>query len=153
MRKTLALDANLLVLLVVGFADRRFIARHKRLYPVYREEHFDLLLDLIARDPALATTTHALTEASNLSRQCRDPMRSEITRTLGVLIERAEELAVPAVSAVSDPHFPRLGLTDCIFTLLDPSRFRVLSADLALILALQARGFEVTNFHHVIFGE
>ena len=127
MRKTLALDANVLVLLTVGLCDVKFIARHKRLHPVYREKHFDLLLDVIAHAPALATTTHALTEASNLSRQCGDPMRSEITRTLGLLIKRAEELTLPAVRAAADPHFPRLGLTDWIFTLLDPRRFRVLS--------------------------
>jgi hypothetical protein len=152
LRKTLALDANLLVLLTVGLCDVRFIARHRRLHPDYRKEHFDVLLALIRRAPALATTTHALTEASNLSRQCGEPMRSQITRALGALVSRAEELTIPAIRAVSDMHFPRLGLTDCAFTLLDQSLFHVLSVDLELILALQAKGFDVTNFHHVIHG-
>ena len=80
-------------------------------------------------------------------------MRSRITGALGAIVSRAEELTIPAIHAASDRNFPRLGLTDCIFTLLDPGRFHVLSADLDLILALQAKGFEVTNFQQLVFGE
>jgi hypothetical protein len=69
-RKTLVLDTNLLVLLAVGLTDPAFIARHRRLYPTYRKEHFDRLRDFVERAPALATTTHVLTEASNLLRHC-----------------------------------------------------------------------------------
>lgn len=151
-KKTLALDANLIVLLAVGLADPTYIRRHKRLYPTFRAEHFELLLDIVKRAPALATTTHALTEASNLLRQCADPMRSEVMAALGALIERSDELT-PTARAVSRlPEFRRLGLTDAAFTQLDPKLCTVLSADLDLILALQAKGFDVVNFHHLIFG-
>jgi hypothetical protein len=150
-RKTLALDANLLVLLTVGLADVKYIARHKRLHPIYRIEHLDRLLDLIARAPALATTTHALTEASNLLRQCAEPMRSEIMVALGRLIRASGELTPEASRASESPEFIRLGLTDAAFALLDPERYRVLSADLDLVVALEKRGFEVVNFHTLLF--
>ena len=151
MQKILALDANLLVLLTVGYADIKYIARHKRLYPTYRKEHFDLLLETIRRAPALATTTHALTEASNLLRQCAEPMRSEIMSALAALIRTSDELTPAASRASAAPEFMRLGLTDAAFILLDTERYRVLSADLDLIVALQRRGFEAVNFHALLF--
>jgi len=157
--KTLALDANVLVLLTVGLADVRYIARHKNLYiarhknlhPTYRVEHFDLLLDEVKRAPGLATTTHVLTETSNLLRQCKEPMRSEIMAALADFIGEGEELTPEATRASAAPEFLRLGLTDAAFTLLDPARYCVLSADLDLIVALQTRGFEVVNFHALLF--
>ena len=79
-------------------------------------------------------------------------MQSEVTNTLGKLVSRVEELSVPAINAVAIPEFLRLGLTDSAFVLLDPSKYRILSADIDLILALQARGFEVTNFQQLLFG-
>jgi hypothetical protein len=151
LRKTLVLDANLLVLLTVGLADVGFIARHRRLHPTYREEHWDRLMDLIKRAPALATTTHALTEASNLSRQCAEPMRSDITAALGRLIRTSDELTTTALRASAAPEFVRLGLTDAAFTLLDRERYRVLSVDLDLIVALQRRDFEAANFQTLLF--
>ncbi len=151
MAKTLALDANVLVLLTVGLANPKFIARHKRTHPTYRQEHFELLLDEVTRAQTLATTSHALTEASNLLRQCAQPMRSEIMATLAGLIQTSEELAPTAARASAAPEFLRLGLTDAAFTLIDSSRYRVLSADLDLIVALEMQGFEVLNFHALLF--
>lgn len=151
MRKTLLVDANLLVLLTVGYADTKYIRRHKRLYPTYREEHFELLLDLLARASALATTTHALTEASNLLRQCAEPMRSDVMLALRILIGRLGEFAPEARQASALPEFVRLGLTDAAFATHEPGEFRLISADLDLIVALQNRGMEVVNFHHLLF--
>ena len=146
MRKIVALDANLLVLLAVGAADVNFIARHKRLHPVYRQEHYDGLAALIARAPSLGTTTHALTEASNLARQCHEPMRSQVMAALAVIIRASEELTPAAAAASMTPEFFRLGLTDSVFTLLDPERYLVLSADYALVDALARRGFDAVCF-------
>ena len=151
MPKTLAIDANLLVLLTVGLTDVAYIARHKRLYPTYREQHFDLLLEFLERAPVVVTTTHALTEASNLLRQCADPMRSEIMEKLAALIGSTGELTPDAIRASAAPEFIRLGLTDAAFTILDPEVYIVLSADLDLIVALQYRGFEAVNFQTLLF--
>ncbi len=151
MRKTLVLDANLLVLLTVGLADARFIARHKRLNPNYRKEHLDDLLEIIKRWPELATTTHALTEASNLLRQCADPMRSQIMIELARLIKSSGELTPEASQAADAPEFIRLGLTDAAFTLLDPERYVIATVDLDLIVALEVRGFEVVNFNTFLY--
>ena len=121
------------------------------MYPTYRVEHFELLLDVVTDASALATTTHALTEASNLLRQCADPMKTEIMVALADLIGRCDELAPKARSVSALPEFLRLGLTDAAFATLRPDEFRVISADIDLIVALQNRNVEVVNVQHLLF--
>ena len=102
----------------------------------------------ISRQRKLATVRE---HASNLLRQCGEPMRGEIMAAFGALIESGDELTPSARHVVAVPEFRRLGLTDAAFTQLDSRLYTVLSADLDLILALQTKGFEVVNFHHLIF--
>jgi len=151
MVRTLVLDANVLVLLTVGLANPKYIARHKRLHPTYCVRHFDLLLDLVRQAPAAATTTHALTEASNLIRQCAEPMRSDVMLVLQELIQTCDELTPSARQASELPEFFRLGLTDAAFISLDPEKHTFLSADLDLVIALQNRGVDAINFFHLAF--
>jgi hypothetical protein len=65
MRKTIALDANLLVLLVVGLAEPRYIPLHKRL-KAFTVDDFKLLTKMIAASAGMAVAPNALSEASNL---------------------------------------------------------------------------------------
>jgi hypothetical protein len=60
--KVLALDANLLLLLIVGLTDQRYLARHKRLRS-YTASDYDLLLKFIAQFDDLVVTPNALSEA------------------------------------------------------------------------------------------
>jgi hypothetical protein len=149
-RKTVALDAHILMLLAVGSVNVSYIAKHKRLQD-YRAEHFEILRELVGQAPAVASTTHALTEASNLLRQCRDPMHSEIMIALAGIVDVIEELTPAASEVCAAPEYLRLGPTDAAITLLDPKRYGVISADLDLVVALQMRGFEVMNFHTALF--
>jgi hypothetical protein len=149
--KTLALDAHILMLLAVGVVDVSYISRHKRLHPVYAPIHFHVLQDVLAQSRAVATTTHALTEASNLLRQCREPMRSEIMVALAGIIATIEELTPAASDVCLSPEFIRLGLTDAAFGRLDPARHEIISADRDLVAALQTQGFQVINFHDLLF--
>ena len=151
MRKTLALDANMLMLLAVGVVDVSYISRHKRLHPTYGPPHFYVLQHLLGQARAVATTTHALTEASNLLRQCRDPMRSEIMVALAGIIGTIQELTPAASDVCLSPEVIRLGLTDAAFGQLDAAQHEVISADRDLIVALLTRGFEVINFHDLLF--
>ena len=60
-------DANLLVLLVVGNVDQDLIAKHGRLEE-YTAEDYETLLDLLSqtRQSQIYVTPNTLTEASNL---------------------------------------------------------------------------------------
>ena len=145
MTKAVAIDTNLLVLFIVGMTEPKYIARHKRLHPVYSVRQFDLVREILVRASLVLCTSHVLTEASNLLRQTGDPMRSEIMATYRRFVRRCEERAIPARLAVETPEFLRLGLTDAALLSLDPTAVHLLTVDHDLHIASSRRGFEVTN--------
>lgn len=71
--KAFVLDANLLVLLVVGLASPEHIAIHKRLGE-YSKVDFDLLTQLLADASRIVVTPNTLTEAVNLSAHIDEPV-------------------------------------------------------------------------------
>lgn len=60
------IDANLLVLYVVGRASRDYIEKRKRLSE-YVAEDYDTLLEVMSRADEVVVTPHILAEASNLA--------------------------------------------------------------------------------------
>ena len=68
----IVIDANLLVLLVVGAVDRRLVGKHRRVKN-FAMEDYDLLLDLLQETPhPVVVTPNTLTEASNLLEDRQD---------------------------------------------------------------------------------
>lgn len=98
------LDANLLVLLVVGSQSRNLISRHRRLQH-YSAEDYDILLELLQGADQLFVTPNTLTEASNLIRQHGEPERSFLMRRLQYLIHGSREIVVASVDASSSDKF------------------------------------------------
>ena len=155
------IDANLLVLLIVGLTDENLIAKHARLKR-FRTVDYYRLLEVVgvphaarARDGAeeagmILLTTHALTEASNLLGQHKEPERSRLFGTLRRLIEQREEVEVSSKLAVRSPVFTRLGLTDgALFEVASASR-PLLTVDLGLYLAIAGRDQRAAiNFTHL----
>jgi GntR family transcriptional regulator / MocR family aminotransferase len=81
-RGSLILDTNLLLLLVVGLTDPRYVSAHKRLK--FQRQDFQRLQEWIDAATAVILTPNILTETSNLARQwgtappailVRDPSR------------------------------------------------------------------------------
>ena len=99
------LDANLLVLLVVGSVDRELIAKHRRLRR-FAVEDYERLLGLIARVERVFVTPNTLTETSNLLAQHRDPERSRFFDRLRFIIQESEEVVVAQRSGSFQPCIP-----------------------------------------------
>jgi hypothetical protein len=110
MATSVAIDAGLLVLLVVGSTDRRLISRHKN--ASYDEDGFDLLVEKLEEYSQVVLTPNTLTEASNLLRQIGDPYRSQVTLSLGRLIQGHDERYIVSKDASAEKTFNRFGLTD-----------------------------------------
>jgi hypothetical protein len=104
-------DTSLLVLLVVGNTDRTLIKRHKNVF--YDEDGFDLLVEKLEEYSQVVSTPNALTEASNLLRQIRDPDRSRVTLVLGALIHGHHERYVVSKEVLVEETFRRLGPYRC----------------------------------------
>jgi len=150
-RKSVLIDTQLLVLLIVGLTNPGFIRRHKRVAPVYNEMHFNVLKGMLAQASKLVCTAHVLTETSNLLRQVADPMRSEIMATFKRFIDSADEQRVQSARAAGQPSFVRLGLTDAAILSLDPAEVQVLTVDHDLHIASLEKGFDARNLTALLF--
>ena len=143
------LDANLFVLLVVGSVGRDLIEKHRRLRG-YTAEDYDILIDLINRVERVYVTPNTLTETSNLLAQHRDPERTRFFDTLRFIIHESEEIVIASAEASSNSAFNRLGLTDAALLEAVTPDTPLVTVDLKLYLAANARGQEVAlNFTHL----
>ncbi len=105
------IDANLLVLLVVGSVGRDLITKHRRLED-YTGDDYDVLIHLLGQFDRTFVTPNTLTEASNLLGQHGEPERSLFLQGLESLIHQSEEIVIASMDASSSNSFTRLGLTD-----------------------------------------
>ena len=140
-------DANLLTLLTAGSVDRSLIARHKRLDD-YTADDYETLLIIINEVEQVFVTPNALTEASNLLRQRREPERSLLMAALRFLIAESAEVVVASGQAAANPSFQTLGLTDAALLEAASAEAPLLTADLGLYLAAIAKDESgAVNFH------
>ena len=143
------IDANLLVLLVVGTTDRGLIPKHRRLRR-FTEDDYDLLVDLIIGDGPALVTPNTLTEASNLLAQHRNPERSRLFDVLRLFIEDTKEVVVASVDAAGNNSFNQLGLTDAALLEVVTTDTPLITVDVKLYLAALAKGPDAAvNFTHL----
>jgi len=90
-------------------------------------------------------TPNVLTEVSNLLGH-KDEV---LLAWLGSRIAAFDEHYVTSREAVEAAEFSRLGLTDAAILSCATQDLTVLTDDIHLYLALERRGVEVINFHHL----
>ena len=143
------IDANLLVLLVVGSVDRELISKHRRLRQ-FTAGDYDRLLGVIDRVDRVFVTPNTLTETSNLLGYHNDPERSRLFDRLRLLVENSEEIVVASVRASRNEAFSRLGLTDAALLEVVSEKAPLLTVDLDLYLAASVNAPNtVVNFTHL----
>lgn len=143
------LDANLLVLLVVGLTSRSYIVRHKRL-AAYSANDFDLLVKLIGSPSRIVVTPNTVTETSNLTAQITEPARTQIMAVMGRLLQKTEEVYIESRIAATHKSFSRLGVTDSVLLNVMAEDRTLLTVDLDLYIAATRRGLKAVNFNHHI---
>lgn len=148
-RASLLLDANILLLLVVGRIDQRLIDRYKRTANRFVAADYLLLVRFAGRFNRIYTTPHILTEVSNLLTGFHDPYRREAREVLGRLIEELIEVLPEARDIVQSPEYAHLGLTDTAIITVVKTDIVVLTDDVALMNALYAIHYPVINFNHL----
>ena len=142
------IDANLLVLLVVGSVGRDLIAKHRRLRE-YSVEDYETLLDLLGQVEQVFVTPNTLTETSNLLAQHGEPERSRLFDRLRFIIQESEEVVVASEVASSNSAFGRLGLTDAALLEVVTAETPLVTVDLDLYLEALRRGQDTAlNFTH-----
>lgn len=146
---TIIVDANLLLLWIVGLASPDYIRKHKRLQ-AYTDEDFLILVNILSRARKIILTPNTLTETSNLAGYIAEPARTEIFYIFSALIKAAEteERFIESAAAAARPEFVRLGLTDSALLQLAGDSHTLLTADVDLYLAALHRGLNAENFNH-----
>ena len=146
--KSVLVDTNLLVLLLVGRVNRRRIAEFKRTQD-FTIEDFDLLKRLIASFGKLIATPHVLSQVSDLGKL---PGKEgiEIRQKMKALVEeKFEEVYDPSRALVGDPAFEPLGLADAAIATVCSCGILVLTTDFNLHRELERRNADALNFNHV----
>ena len=143
------IDANLLVLLVVGRVGEEFITKHSRLQQFVVED-YRILRNLLDRVEQAFVTPNTLTETSNLLAQHGEPERSRFFDQLRFTIEYSREIQVISEVASQNKEFRRLGLTDAALLEVATVETPLLTVDLDLYLAALAKDQDTAvNFRHI----
>ena len=139
------IDANLLVLLVVGSVDRRQVGAHRRARR-FAPEDYERLLGMIGALERVLVTPNTLTEASNLLKSRSD---SRFLDRLRLVIDRSEEVVVASAEAARNAEFPRLGLTDAALLEAVSEERPLITTDLDLYSTALSKGENASfNFTH-----
>jgi hypothetical protein len=146
--RSIVVDANLLVLLVVGLVDRELIKTHKRTRS-FAPEDFDLLTETLSKFDEIVVTPNVMTEASNLASQTSEPALTAIREKFASLAKIHKEIYQESSVSVRHSDFVRLGLTDCGLLDLVGKSLPLLTTDLDLYLAASRTNHEATNFNHL----
>lgn len=149
MRKIVVIDTNLLLLLIVGKTDRRYIKAHKKTKS-FDLDDFDLLLRILSKYKSIVVTPNVLTETSNLASFISDDAAKQaIFRTLAAFISQHDEKYVVSKDAGHRQEFRRLGLSDSALLEVNKTGVVMLTADRALHVAAQTAGYKAYNFNHI----
>lgn len=140
-------DANLLVLLIVGNVRRSLIKRHRRLKS-YTVADYDLLLSQFGPETKIYVTPNTLTETSNLLPFGSDDLSYLLFAELRSMIEDSEEIVVLSKAASRVPEFRWLGLTDAVMVEIASSDIPLITSDLMLWSAIAGRDpYAAINFN------
>ena len=146
--KGVLVDANLLVLFLVGLINKRRIPEFKRTQN-FTIEDFDLLERLIAWFGKLVATPHVLSQVSDLT-DLRGTERGQIRELFKLLVEgQIEETYDRSSLLVAHPTFKEHGLTDASVATISSRGILVLTADVNLQRELQRRNADALDFNHV----
>lgn len=141
----LAIDSNILVLLVVGMAGRTWIAPHKRL-DRYSTRDFDDVVHFVLQARSVVLLPHVLAETSNLATSdVGEISRGRILGVLANLIAKFGEHVVPSRTAIQENGYRWLGLTDAALLVAATAGATILSDDRNLQIAARRANLRVVT--------
>lgn len=147
-RKGILVDANLLVVLLVGKLGPAHL-KNCRATKSFKPDELSLLEQFVVQFDTLVTTPHILTEVSNLAGSLPDGLLGQFRAMFRGVVKSLSEQSRPAMEIARDEQFIRFGLTDTAITMIAPGRYLVLTVDLPLCGLLQRRNVDVINFNNI----
>lgn len=146
--KSVLIDANLLVLLLLGAANPSLVGRHKKLKR-YVPEQFHQLRELVGCIPRHVSTPHVLAETSNLINAGQREPAPNVTKFFAEYCMKVDELIFDASKAAVSPLLFQLGLTDTvILERVVPDGVVIVTDDYELSGRVQSLGGNALNIWH-----
>jgi len=141
-------DANLLLLYVVGAYDPNWIERFKHT-GAFTEDDFELLDRLLGQFQTIATTPPVLTEVSNFLGHLPKGPRRDCTELFRRLIPELDETHRASEELCEHRYFRQFRLTDTGIAEISEDTYLVVTDDLPLYHALANDEQAVINFNHL----
>jgi hypothetical protein len=145
----IAVDSNLLLLLVVGNWNVRFIATHKRLSG-FNVEDFYLVRDFVASFQSVVTTPHVLAEVSNLAGMATGYAKESIYNQFANVILTLDEKHITSASVSALSEFSIFGLTDAVLCTVC-STMPLLTEDRKLASHMRRKGLNALTLDNLKF--
>ena len=139
MLRGLFIDANLLILLIVGRVGTELIGEHRRLRG-FTTADYERLVEFASRYEAICVMPNTLSETSNLLTSHLRMHRHRFLDTLRIMIEQSREIVVASAAAASNEHYLNLGLTDAALLQAASLETPLLTADVKLFTVATADG-------------
>jgi len=146
--RSVLIDTNIFLLLLVGSTDRAAVARFKRTKK-YVPEDFDLAVRFVERFSHIATTSSILTETSNLAAELGSPLLDDVYEKFIEWVNVLEEKYLPGRDIVTDSAFLKFGFTDAGISALRHADYVVLTDDFRLSQYLMSEGVPAINFNNM----
>ena len=148
-RQGIMIDTNLLLMLVIGDTDESVIRTFKRTQR-FSPDDYHVLQNVITRFDQQITTSHILTEVSNLAGQLTGDLRQAVYISFQTQINTMNEVSVDAKHIVDTSMFSQFGITDTAIYLASKDRFLVITTDSPLYGYLIGNGVDAINFNHLL---
>jgi hypothetical protein len=142
------LDANLLILLLIGKTRRQLVQTHKRT-SAFTVEDYDALEEIVKRFQLVATTPNVLTEASNLCTGFAGDDKNRFQQAIETYVYSFSEEYVPSRDVIANEIFSHCGLSDAVLAEIATRRFLILTVDGTLYNFLLQLGLSTLNFNHI----
>jgi rRNA-processing protein FCF1 len=146
--KGVLLDANLLLVYLIGMFDPERLNKFKRT-AAFAVDDFYLLSQLVHFLGRIVTTPNILTEVNSFSNKLSGAVKKAYYAEFARRIVLMEEHYIASEQVSSSASFERLGLTDLVIETLARDRYLVLTEDLKLTHHLHSLGIAAINFNHV----
>lgn len=141
-------DANLLVVYVIGKRHPELLGNHRRVKAFIPNDYI-VLKTILDQFNQIVLTPNVVTECSNLlSDDSDDDAKSELKALLHEPNTVVEETYVPSIGASSRNQYSYLGITDCALLELVNDQTVLLSTDSKLVAEALKINPESINFNH-----
>jgi rRNA-processing protein FCF1 len=143
-------DANLLILLLVGRFDPELIPRVKGTKNLFAREDYEVLSLILERFKTISVTPNVLTEVNGFSNQLIEGrLKPRYFSVFAELIAELDEVYLRSIELSKTIDFIRFGLTDAsILELARNGNYLVITTDARLAVHLQTHGLAAINFNY-----